>query len=64
MRQIVRECRDLFFVQGKRDFRHGGRTAALARAGLVILQRLEELILALSGEARGRLGTGIGIEMA
>ena len=64
MREIVRQRFDLFFAERKGDIRHRRHGAAGSHACLVIAQRLDEIFLALAGDAGDRLGTGIGIGVA
>ena len=54
MRQIVGERGDLLFAQRIGDIRHRGLGSAGAGAGLVVVQRLHEVFLALAGDARYR----------
>ena len=64
MRQIMRERRDLLFAQGIGDIRHRGLAAAGAHAGFVVVQRLEQIFLALAGDAGDRLGAGVAVGVA
>ena len=61
MRQIVGERGDLLFAQRIGDIRHCSLGSAGADAGLVVVQRLHEIFLALAGDARYRLGAGLGV---
>ena len=63
MRQIMRQCFDLFLVQRIGDIGHRRHAAARAHAGFVIVQRLNQILLALAGDARNRFGPRIGIGM-
>ena len=64
MREIMRERVDLFFAERKGDIGHRRLAAAGAHAGLVVVQRLQQIFLALAGDARDRLGAGISVGVA
>src|SRR5438874_12286747 len=64
IREVMRERGDLFFAQGVGDVGHGGAGTADALTRFVVVQRLHEIFLALSGEPRDCLGPGIGIGVA
>ncbi len=64
MREIVRECGDLFLVQRKSDLRHRGLAAAGAQAGFVIAQSLQQIILALARKASDCLGARVIVGVA
>ena len=64
MREIMRERLDLFLAEGKGDIRHRRHAAAGPHARFVIVQRLDEIFLALAGDAGNRLGAGITIRVA
>jgi hypothetical protein len=64
MREIMCERDDFLFAQGIGDLRHRRHAAAGPRARLVVVQRLEQVILALAGEAGNRACARIRIGMA
>ena len=64
MREIVRQGFDFLFAQGIGDIRHRRHAAAGSHARLVIMQRLEQVFLALAGNAGDGLGAGKGIGVA
>ena len=64
MRQIMRERLDLFFAQGIGDVGHRRLAAAGPHARFVVVQRLQQIFLALAGDARDRLGAGEVIGVA
>src|SRR5450631_798723 len=51
MRQIVRERVDFLIAEGKGDVRHRRAGAADPLARLVVMQRLDQIFLALAGQA-------------
>ena len=57
----MRQRFDFFFAQRIGDIRHCSLGSAGADAGLVVVQRLHEIFLALAGEARYRLGAGVAV---
>src|SRR5262245_56322524 len=60
----MRERVDLFVTEGMRDLGHRRLSAARTHPGLVVAQRLAEIVLALAGEPGRGLAAGIGVEMA
>ena len=64
MRKIMRECDDLFLVQGVSNLGHRRLATTGTQARLVVAQRLQKIILALAREARHRLGAGIAVGVA
>src|SRR5258705_4859 len=54
MREVMRERGDLFFAQGIGDLGHRRLAAAGPQACFVVVQRLDQIILALTGDARHR----------
>ncbi len=64
MREIMRERLDLFLAEGKGDIGHRRHGAAGPHAGFIVAQRLNEIFLALAGDAGNRLGAGVGIHVA
>src|SRR5258705_9726897 len=64
MREVMRQRFDLFLAQGVGHIRHRRHGAAGSYARLVVTQSLDEVFLALAGDAGDGLGTGIGIGMA
>ena len=54
----MRERFDFLFAQGVGDVGHDSLAAADTRAGLVAVHRLQQLHLALAGEAGDTLGAG------
>jgi hypothetical protein len=64
MRQIMCERGDFLFAQGMGDLRRRRHAATGSHARLVVMQRLEQVILALAGEAGNRLRSRIGIGVA
>ena len=63
MREIMGERGDLLLAQGIGDVGHDG-LGADALAVLEIMQRLDEIFLALAGETRDGLGAGEAVGMA
>ena len=51
VREIMRERFDFLFAQGVGDVGHDSLAAADTRAGFVVVQRLQQIILALGGDA-------------
>ena len=50
MRKPVRQCLDLVFVQRIGDLGHGRHAAARTHTALVVLEGLEQVVLALAGD--------------
>ena len=63
MREIMGERGDFLFAQRIGDLRHRRPAATGSQARLVVAQRLEQVILALAGEAGNRLGSRIRISV-
>jgi transposase, IS30 family len=63
MREVMRQRFDFLVAQRIRDIRHRSAGAAGARAGLVVMQRLDQIFLALAGDAgngfRSRVCIGV-----
>ena len=64
MRQIMRNGRDLLVAHVIGDVDHRGDAAADALPRLVVVQRLDQIFLALAGQPRDSLGAGEAIGMA
>src|SRR5689334_1540008 len=61
MRQVMRERGDLLLAEGIGDISHRRLPAADALAGFVVVQRLDEVFLALARDACNGLGAGEGV---
>ena len=64
MREIMRQRGDFFVAEGVGDFRHRRPGAAGSHARFIIVQRLDQVFLALAGEAGNGLGSGKRIGVA
>ncbi len=64
MREIMRERVDFLLAQGIGDIGHRRHGAAGAHARFVVVQRLDQIFLALAGDARNRLCSGVAIGVA
>src|SRR5439155_24402937 len=63
MREVMRERGDLFFAQGISHVGHRCSAPAGSLARLVVMQRLDQIFLALAGQAANRLGSPIRISV-
>ena len=59
MREIMRQRGDLFLAQGIGDVGHRSPRAAGSRARFVVVQRLDQIFLALAGKTGDGLCSGI-----
>ena len=64
MREIMRERGDFLFAQGVGDVGHRRPGAAGSHARFVVMQRLDQIFLALAGEPRHRLRSRIAVGVA
>ena len=64
MREVMRQRLDFLFAEGIGDIGHRRHGAAGPHARLVVVQRLQQIVLALAGDARHRLGAGIAVGVA
>jgi len=64
MREVVRQRGDFLFAEGIGDIRHRRPSAAGTHARFVVVQRLHQIFLALTGNTRHRLGSGECVGMA
>ena len=60
----MRECGDFLFAQGIGGIRHRRYAAAYSQVGLVVMECLDQVFLALAGEARNRFRSGECIAVA
>ena len=61
MREVMRQRSDFFLAEGIGDIGHRGHAAARSHARFVIMQSLEQIFLALAGNAGDSFGAGKGI---
>ena len=64
MREIMRERGDLLLAQRLRHISHCRLRTTGTHTGFVIMQRLDQIFLALTGEPRHGLGADICIRVA
>ena len=60
----MRERLDFLFAQGISDVGHRCHPATRAFAGFEVIQRFDEIVLALSGDPRHGLGAGERVGVA
>ena len=64
MREIMRQRGDFLVAQGIGDIRHRGPGAAGSHARFVVVQRLDQIFLALAGDAGDGFGAGKRVGVA